>query len=302
MIPAAVAATLEGLPGLDHVLDRQAPSPVCLQSYRSYLSSTEQCADVLDFYLDVSNFVSLCRDRHRLCVMQNRHHTLLMKAWAASSRGATRQLESHSAITTISRPDLRVVVEYIYHRFIAENATHNLGGLIPPSMRLRIRQMVETDSRDDPGIFVEAAARAKQLLAAETFTRFMYARTFENMGTTHAMVRLGVGLALLLVGFSVMMSLILLDVKPRSWRWIALPIVLLAIVNMAASQVRLCPFMALGVTGRRIYEEQSWVFGPVLHPKIAQLHTRRALITMICSVILSVAIVAVFFAVPGHRL
>ncbi|CAO3566916.1 unnamed protein product [Mortierella alpina] len=147
-------------------------------------------------------------------------------------------------------------------------------------------------------VFAEARDMVFEGMESYYFPRFIKNRAYGNMWRSHRLARLVLGLFVLFIGFTVMLSLIFLNVRPRSLRaWALIPI-FLGILLCTTFQFNLCPIMAaLGVS------ETKWMqFAKIKEPYILGLHRKRALKVMVVAMLYTACVGLVFGLVPGHRL
>ncbi|KAF9952035.1 Bud site selection protein, Revert to axial protein 1 [Mortierella alpina] len=147
-------------------------------------------------------------------------------------------------------------------------------------------------------VFSEARDMVFEGMESYYFPRFIKNRAYGNMWRSHRLARLVLGLFILFIGFTVMLTLIFLNVRPRSLRaWALIPI-FLGIMLCTTFQFNLCPIMAaLGVS------ETKWMqFAKIKEPYILSLHRKRALKVMVVAMLYTACVGLVFGLVPGHRL
>ncbi|KAF9132495.1 Bud site selection protein, Revert to axial protein 1 [Mortierella sp. 14UC] len=147
-------------------------------------------------------------------------------------------------------------------------------------------------------VFAEAREIVFEGMESYYFPRFLKARAYGNMVPSHRLLRVVLGLFSLFVGFAVMLSLIFLNVRPRSLRaWALIPVFAGAFL-CTTFQFNICPIMvALGVS------ETKWMqFAKVKEPYLMKLHRRRAVKVVVVAVLYTVCVGLVFGLVPGHRL
>ncbi|KAF9291663.1 Bud site selection protein, Revert to axial protein 1 [Mortierella alpina] len=147
-------------------------------------------------------------------------------------------------------------------------------------------------------VFSEARDMVFEGMESYYFPRFIKNRAYGNMWRSHRLARLVLGLFILFIGFTIMLSLIFLNVRPRSLRaWALIPI-FLGIMLCTTFQFNLCPIMAaLGVS------ETKWMqFAKIKEPYILSLHRKRALKVMVVALLYTACVGLVFGLVPGHRL
>ncbi|KAF9956619.1 Bud site selection protein, Revert to axial protein 1 [Mortierella alpina] len=130
-------------------------------------------------------------------------------------------------------------------------------------------------------VFAEARDMVFEGMESYYFPRFIKNRAYGNMWRSHRLARLVLGLFILFIGFTVMLCLIFLNVRPRSLRaWALIPI-FLGIMLCTTFQFNLCPIMAaLGVS------ETKWMqFAKIKEPYILSLHRKRALKVMAVAIL-----------------
>ncbi|ORY04173.1 regulator of G protein signaling superfamily [Basidiobolus meristosporus CBS 931.73] len=196
----------------------------------------------------------------------------------------------------VQRDDLRLSAEKIYYKYIVSGAEKEL--VLPQMIRQRISQMIESEHRDDPEVFLEAKLFVFDYMAHNSFPRFIWARAYSNIVTLHAMSRLVLGLFILILGFSIEFALIFLDHQPKLTRlWGFIPI-WIGVLNIIVHQKRFSPLLTiLGISEKSLLH-----FNRVKDSHIRHLHMIQALQITGYTLFISAAIVVVFYAVPGHRL
>ncbi|KAJ1978478.1 Bud site selection protein, Revert to axial protein 1 [Dimargaris verticillata] len=202
----------------------------------------------------------------------------------------------HHNPQSVNREDLKKSAERIYYRYIVAGTEHELN--MPELMRLRICRMIEMEQRDDPDVFLEAKNYIFNMMAHDSFPRFLYARAYENMGYTQTMVRLVTGLVSLMIGFTVELCLIFLDRQPKGLRWFGLIPIWFGFLNLFVNQEKLCPlFTLLGISERGFCR-----FNRIRDSKVKGLHIMRAFKISSISLVIAVIVTLIFYVVPGHRL
>ncbi|KAI9340601.1 hypothetical protein BD770DRAFT_372469 [Pilaira anomala] len=253
------SSILDGLPTLDDVLHRQSQPPVCLYNYYIVLRDRLEMETLLDFWLDVAQADILYKryikhasrrgstpkfnnnpsmkpsvDYHRLSQpssplsVHNRTsdiltHMLLLhpRASLAPTMNTMTTTNSTNKKPPPTQVEMMETVERIYLRYIVPSAEKELSGLpsyikesISHHFTVEIKQKV-----DNPMIYAQAKNYVHQLLES-TFPLFLRYKAFMNLTLPQQIGRLGFGLILLLIGFSLEFSLIFLDVRPwqkRLW-------------------------------------------------------------------------------------
>ena len=221
---------LHELPTLEQVLRRQSRPPVCLYNYYIVLRDRLELETLLDFWLDVQQ----ARVLHRRYLKQQRQY---QQQFNSKSPAATlslipsnlshEQQLTHSLLLASSAPSIVTdihmtqVIERIYLRYIVPSAEKELFH-IPLSMRDSI---ADKHLADDPAVFDQAQNYVYQLLQA-TWPHFLRYKVLMNLTLHQQIGRMVVGLASLLVGFSLEFSLIFLNFEPWHYRLLVRRVVL----------------------------------------------------------------------------
>ncbi|KAG9064912.1 Bud site selection protein, Revert to axial protein 1 [Linnemannia hyalina] len=131
-------------------------------------------------------------------------------------------------------------------------------------------------------VFAEAREIVFEGMESYYFPRFLKARAYGNMVPSHRLMRCMAGLFFLFVGFAVVLTLIFLNIQPRSLR----------------AWFNICPILvAMGVS------ETKWMqFVKVKEPYLIKLHRRRAVKVVVVAVLYTICMGIIFGAMPGHRL
>ncbi|CAI2174415.1 1363_t:CDS:2 [Funneliformis geosporum] len=188
--------------------------------------------------IEISNERNDYRQRnlaHRDSVRSNRTNT-------------TGNFSLYNRERPFQREDLRVSAERIYFKYIFGDSEKKI--ILTSHVREKIAHAIEDESdtqhkRDDPWIYYEAKKEIYNLMEQEYFPGFLKARAFGNMHDRHIMIRLGIGLLFLFIGFTVALCLIFLEKKPWTVRlWSFIPIYL-GVNNLFASVSKFSPLLAL---------------------------------------------------------
>ncbi|KAG0379526.1 Bud site selection protein, Revert to axial protein 1 [Mortierella sp. AD032] len=147
-------------------------------------------------------------------------------------------------------------------------------------------------------VFAEAREIVFEGMESYYFPRFLKARAYGNMVPSHRLLRVVLGLFFLFIGFAILLSLIFLNVRPRSLRaWALIPIFVGSFL-CSTFQFNICPVMvAMGVS------ETKWMqFAKVKEPYLMKLHRRRGAKVVAVAVLYTICVGLVFGLVPGYRL
>ncbi|KAG9295717.1 hypothetical protein G9A89_001734 [Geosiphon pyriformis] len=195
----------------------------------------------------------------------------------------------------ITREDIKFSADRIYYRYVVAQSEKEI--LLSDPIRERMKVAIEKDHRDDAGVFQEAKDEVLELMRLDPFPRFLKARAYGNMTILQTMIRLGIGLFFLFVGFAVEFSLIFLN-KSRLLRlWGFIPI-FAGVANLFANQTELSPLFVLLKTSETTFLQ----FQTIRELFIYKLQVHKGIRVFLASLIVSFLITAVFIAVPGHRL
>ncbi|RKP06887.1 RGS domain-containing protein [Thamnocephalis sphaerospora] len=325
-------------PSLKSVLARRSSPPVCLYNYYLYLRDHEQAQHYLDFWLDVSAHENRCKvyckniiraskrpsgvpesgtgtmsiisdasgsQRFRMSRQSDQMpaavgQTFLSEATAAPSMtevggGAGSTGAGGGSKKVVTREEIQRSARKLYRRYMIPGARRELH--FPDSIRYPIVQAIEVEGRDDPEIYQEAKEYVFRLMEQCYFPRFIQERSQHNIGDRQALIRLVVGLLLLFIGFTVALSLIFLD-RPRRLRWYSLLPISFAVTLLFAYLARFCPVFTLF----RTTETGFLRFASIEDPFTLRRHRIKALSIFGSALAVSLVIVGIFVAVPGHRL
>ncbi|CAI2178671.1 6112_t:CDS:1 [Funneliformis geosporum] len=123
-----------------------------------------------------------------------------------------------------TRDDLRESAERIFFKYIFSGSEKEIS--LSSHIKEKITRAIEEEGifqhkRDDPWIYHEAKKEIYTYMEKEYFPRFLKARAFGNMNVTQILMRLGIGIFLLFLGFTIALSLIFLNIMPRTVRlWV----------------------------------------------------------------------------------
>ncbi|CAG8552564.1 8564_t:CDS:2 [Paraglomus brasilianum] len=197
----------------------------------------------------------------------------------------------------ITRDDVTQLAQRIYFLYLVPNAEREIS--LSPGVLNEIRIAVEEKHKDDPAIYKEAKKEVYRLMKREIYPNFLKARAYGNMTPRQTLIRLGLGLFSLFVGFTVELSLILLDEKPRSKRlWGFIPI-FIGILNLFAFQMELSPLLVLLHISERSFMQYELVREKYIYRRI---HVPKALWILFMSLAASIIVTGLLLAIPGHRL
>ncbi|CAG8696060.1 4464_t:CDS:2 [Funneliformis mosseae] len=200
-----------------------------------------------------------------------------------------------------TRDDLRESAERIFFKYIFSGSEKEI--FLSNDIKEKITRAIEEEGifqhkRDDPWIYHEAKKEIYAFMEKEYFPRFLMARAFGNMNATQILMRLGIGTFFLFLGFAIALSLIFLNIMPRTVRlWSFIPI-FLGVKNLFVCITKLSPLFVL----LRISETTFFQFQRVMESYIYTLHVKKGIRIFLQSLIVSIIITAIFVAVPGHRL
>ncbi|CAG8460777.1 4932_t:CDS:2 [Paraglomus occultum] len=318
------------LPTLKEVLQRKTAPPVCLYNFYIYMRDREHESEYLDFWLDVAELELLCKqylkelkklgldssvefpeyakykdsDKEKRYSTQSSLHRHLSASSSStgftdtdSRSGSPMPIPTTTGTGTGTETAQHELAQRIYFLYLVPNGERELN--LSPGVLNEIRIAVEEKHKDDPAIFKEAKKEVYRFMKREIYPNFLKARAYGNMTVTQTMIRLGLGLFSLFVGFTVELSLILLDEKPRSKRlWGFIPI-FIGILNLFAFQMELCPLLVLFHISERSFMQYEMVREKYIYRSI---HVPKAFWILLMSLAASIIVAGILLAIPGHRL
>ncbi|GES86605.1 RGS domain-containing protein [Rhizophagus clarus] len=200
-----------------------------------------------------------------------------------------------------TRDELRESAERIYFKYIFEGSEKEI--MLSRDIRDKITYAIEEEGisqhkRDDPWIYYEAKKEIFTFMESEHFPRFLKCRAFGNMSHLQTVMRLFIGLFFLFLGFSIVLSLIFLDIKPKTVRlWSFIPI-FLGVKSLITYLNKLSPLFVL----LKISETTFFRFQRIMEPYIYTLHIKKGTKVLLYSLIISIIVTVIFVVVPGYRL
>ncbi|OAQ23123.1 regulator of G protein signaling [Linnemannia elongata AG-77] len=223
---------------------------------------------------------------------------------------ATPRRAMTSGTGGVTKEDLQRSAERIYYKYLIPQAEKRVR--IPGEVRQRVAMLMDSKMMLNQGggsqpsltvtnlglVFAEAREIVFEGMESYYFPRFLKARAYGNMVPSHRLMRCVTGLFFLFVGFAIVLSLIFLNIRPRSLRaWALIPIFIGAFL-CTTFQFNICPILvAMGVS------ETKWMqFAKVKEPYLIKLHRRRGIKVVVVAVLYTVCAGIIFGAVPGHRL
>ncbi|CAO3594425.1 unnamed protein product [Absidia cylindrospora] len=223
---------------------------------------------------------------------------------------------SSSTLSPQHRPTQSEMIdtnERIYYRYIVPHAEKELIQL-PATLRDRIIKTFNSQSPalssspsplpptalalEDPKVF-QNAKRYVHILLQSSFTLFIRYKVFMNLTLPQQIIRLAAGLFSLLVGFSLELSLIFLNITPWSVRlWGILPITF-GIYCLCSSISGLDPIWVLCFN---ISETTTFKFNVIKQTKVRRILRRRSIVLLCVMAALTLLLLIMFCAIPGNRL
>ncbi|KAH2897158.1 hypothetical protein KXW52_007596 [Aspergillus fumigatus] len=323
------------LPTLFEVLSRRTLAPVDLFSFYIYMRDQQRSVDYLDFWLDVSQHMSLCRhyvrelqagpsslrrgfrdyddkdaDQRLSAFLRSDGHTSQHSPQSSlGSQNAARlpsneqpprpssgtQNESNSPGHTVTRHDIRASAEKILYTYLLPGAEREI--VLPEEMVSTIINLIEDDGRDDPEVFDPAKDYVFQAMERDAYPGFLQAKALGNLVPLTIMIRLALALISFGGGFWGAFYVVLRD-KPRHIRcWVILPFIVAAYF-IASYQYKIDPVMAY--LGYSEYTFMNWA--PIREPYVRKLLNKRATATLFIALLVAAALSILFIFVPGTML
>lgn len=284
---------MNDLPTLEDVLSRKSQPPVCLYNYYIILRDRLNMDPWLDFWLDVAQATAM----HKRYIK----HKPTPTVERASPELLTRiLLDNKKRVPTES--EMAETVERIYLRYIVPNAEKEISQL-PDSVRQTIATHFNPLQKtafltNDPVIYEEAKGYVLEMLRT-SFPLFIKYKVFMNLTLVQQIIRLALGFFFLLIGFSVELSLIFLNLHPWQKRlWGILPIGL-GVFFIVTSIVGIDPIWVLCFNTS---ETIPFRFNSILQPQVKKILTLRSLVVMALVLFITFILMLIFCAVAGHKL
>ncbi|OBZ84327.1 Protein rax1 [Choanephora cucurbitarum] len=290
---STILAMLDQLPTLAEVLSRQSQPPVCLYNYYIVLRDRLDMEILLDFWLDVSQAEILYK-RYLRHARQN----------SSAPSTPIPQCSPDSPKSFMTQMDMIEVLERIYMRYIvphAEKEIHQLPLLIKQPIVDYFHQTAHDKGLliDNPTVLYRDAKDFVYQLLQTTFPLFLQYKVLMNMTLPQQVGRVGVGLFLLLSGFSFEFSLIFLDIQPWQKRlWGLLPI-LLGVFCLMTSMVGIDPVWAVVLN---LSETVPFQLNTVVQPQVKKILRKRSLFVSFCILFITLFIMIAFCLPAGRRL
>ncbi|OCH91769.1 hypothetical protein OBBRIDRAFT_774695 [Obba rivulosa] len=215
--------------------------------------------------------------------------------------------------STIAKRDLITSAERIYFRYLSP-AGNTIGSdenheiYLPPALRIHtfpLSSTSEPKSQSEqslmaqiPDMFHAQKEYCFRAMEQDAFPRFLRAKAFGNLTPVSALVRLIAGLIVLWIGLAVGLSLIFLDVHPKSKRFFLFIPFAVAILFLISHQYELDPILVF------FLQSESTPFRTlrIREPYVKKLLLGRAIWVTVLVSACTVALTMIFWAVPGHRL
>ncbi|KAJ1918453.1 Bud site selection protein, Revert to axial protein 1 [Mycoemilia scoparia] len=205
-------------------------------------------------------------------------------------------LNNEKHVLEVTRDTIRASAENLYYRYLVDSSPREIP--VPSEIRNTIGEGLEQYDRIDPEIFHLVKRQVYHTLRDESFPRFLRECAIHNITSLSPLPRFTFGLLLLFISFVFEFSLIFLNVTPKGWRFLPLAGFIPGWSWVFAGLERFDPWLTL-ISRSELRPLKSY---SIRISYIRELHYRKAAILLSISIILSIAITIIFWAVPGHRL
>ncbi|KAL8762962.1 MAG: hypothetical protein Q9184_001112 [Pyrenodesmia sp. 2 TL-2023] len=207
----------------------------------------------------------------------------------------TRTDSGNSPRHAVARADIRASAEKILYTYLLPGSEREV--MLPHGIVQEITREIEEEGRDDPEVFDTAKDYTFQAMERDAFPGFLRAKALGNLVPPSLFLRLVFGLLALTAALWVGFALIFLDAPKRTRAWEILPFTI-GVYLLSSHQYRLDPILALvGLS-----EYTFFNFQRIEEPYVRNLLNRRALMVLLVTIAVGVAVICLFIFVPGHHL
>ncbi|KAL8836697.1 MAG: hypothetical protein Q9170_002829 [Blastenia crenularia] len=211
------------------------------------------------------------------------------------SRHSPTRTDSDSPAHTVARADIRASAEKILYTFLLPGSEREV--LLPQGIVQEITIAIEEEGRDDPEVFDTAKDYTFQAMERDAFPGFLEAKALGNLVPPSLFLRLVVGLIITTVALWLAYTLIFFN-APKHIRCSEIPPFTIGIYLLSTHQYRLDPIIAL--LG---YSEYTFFnFARIEEVYVRKLLRKRALMVLLITILVGVAVICLFIFVPGYRL
>lgn len=210
-------------------------------------------------------------------------------------RHSPTRTDSGSPAHTVARADIRASAEKILYTYLLPGSEREV--MLPQGIVQQITTFIEDERRDDPEVFDTAKDYTFQAMERDAFPGFLRAKALGNLVPPSLFLRLVLGLITLTLALWTGFTLIFLDAPKHIRAWEILPFTI-GIYLLFSHQYHLDPILALvGLS-----EYTFFNFSRLEEPYVRKLLTKRALMALLVTIIVGVAVIVLFIFVPGHHL
>ncbi len=230
----------------------------------------------------------------------------------------TRTDSGNSPRRVVARADIRASAEKILYTYLLPGSEREV--MLPHGIVQEITREIEEEGRDDPEVFDTAKDYTFQAMERDAFPGFLRAKALGNLVPPSLFLRVVFGLIALTAALWVGFALIFLDAPKRTRTWVSalvppwtpppmlieppprrpqeiLPFTI-GVYLLSSHQYRLDPILALiGLS-----EYTFFNFQRIEEPYVRNLLNRRALMVLLVTIAVGVAVICLFIFVPGHHL
>ncbi|OAX83936.1 hypothetical protein ACJ72_01702 [Emergomyces africanus] len=202
---------------------------------------------------------------------------------------------SNSPGHTVTRADIRASAERILYTYLLPGSEREV--ILPENIVEDIVHMIEREGRDDPEVFDTAKDYVFQAMERDAFPGYLQAKALGNLVPPSILARLALALASFGGGFWAAFYVVLTD-QPRLTRcWVILPFAFAAYF-LSSYQYKIDPIFALA--GFSEYTFFTWA--RIREPYVRSLLIKRATVSLLLAVFVTLALCVLFIFVPGTRL
>lgn len=228
------------------------------------------------------------------------------------SRNSPTRTDSGSPAHTVARADIRASAEKILYTYLLLGSEREV--MLPQGIVQEITTAIEEEGRDDPEVFDTAKDYTFQAMERDAFPGFLHAKALGNLVPPSLFLRLVIGLVSTTAALWTAFTLIFMDAPKHIRAWVSDAVIPIStpplirsqeilpftvgIYLLSSHQYRLDPVLALvGLS-----EYTFFNFSRIEEPYVRKLLTKRALMVLLVTILVGVAVIVLFIFVPGKHL
>ncbi|EEP78465.1 conserved hypothetical protein [Uncinocarpus reesii 1704] len=176
----------------------------------------EHAVDYLDFWIDVAQHETLCRQYAQDLLRRDPPEGPLAEG---DNGNASNDSESRRFF---AKSDLQNSAMKLLYTYLLRGSERHIA--LPPSITDEVSKAIEQEGRDDPGVFAQAKEYVLQAMERDSYPRFLQHQALGNIVLANIKIRMTVGLLSTLGGFWASFMLAILGYSRPVRCWVRPPI------------------------------------------------------------------------------